>query len=455
MSKNNDPLTAKKSSLSLFFFLFLLGLAAAGIFVLTILYEREKPQVSMLSDISLIGSGKEIRLAVTDEKSGLREIQVTLRQEDRQVTLLQKNFNRKNFLNNAGPHRHEQSFAVSTGSIGFKDGDATLEVRARDFSWWKWMAGNEAVIKYPVTMDTKPPRITVVNSPRYINGGGSGAVIYRLSEEAVEHGVSIDGHFNPGFPVREGDDRFVAYFGLGYDIDKVDQAMVIAVDRAGNKGMAAFGMIVKEFKIKTDRINVSDNFLKLKMPEFAQNSPEMQGSLLEQYLYVNNEVRKANYQTIVKACSNPIPERLWRGRFKRMDRSTRRSGFADLRTYFYQDEEIDHQVHLGIDLASTRRAEIRAANRGNVVFADYLGIYGNTVILDHGQGVFSLYSHMSQLGVTVGDEIRSNGLLGLSGATGMAGGDHLHFSMLINGLFVNPLEWWDASWLQNNIEDLL
>ena len=131
------------------------------------------------------------------------------------------------------------------------------------------------------------------------------------------------------------------------------------------------------------------------------------------------------------------------------------AGFAESRDYYYNNEKIDSQVHLGIDLASTRQAEVHAANRGNVVFADYLGIYGNTIILDHGQGIFSLYSHLSQIGVAVGESKEKDALLGLSGATGMAGGDHLHFSILVNGIFVSPLEWWDKQWLQLNIDDIL
>jgi murein DD-endopeptidase MepM/ murein hydrolase activator NlpD len=134
---------------------------------------------------------------------------------------------------------------------------------------------------------------------------------------------------------------------------------------------------------------------------------------------------------------------------------SRMAGFAEHRTYYYKNEEIDQQVHLGVDLASTKRAEIKAANRGNVIFADYLGIYGNNIILDHGQGVFSQYSHLSQIGVAVGELIEKGAPIGLSGATGMAGGDHLHFSILINGIFVTPLEWWDQQWLQLNIEDIL
>ncbi len=147
-----------------------------------------------------------------------------------------------------------------------------------------------------------------------------------------------------------------------------------------------------------------------------------------------------------------MDERLWEGKFLRMAGSSR-AGFADYRTYFYKSKAIDNQVHLGMDIASTRRAEVKAANRGEVIFADYLGIYGNMVMLDHGQGVFSLYSHLSEINVAPGDKVKQKAVLGLTGTTGMAGGDHLHFSMLVNGIFVMPKEWWDQHWIDVTIAE--
>jgi murein DD-endopeptidase MepM/ murein hydrolase activator NlpD len=116
---------------------------------------------------------------------------------------------------------------------------------------------------------------------------------------------------------------------------------------------------------------------------------------------------------------------------------------------------VDKQVHLGIDIASTERDKVGAANRGKVVFADYLGIYGNMVILDHGLGVFSLYSHLSSIEAAKGAILEKGGVLGITGTTGMAGGDHLHFSMLVNGILVNPIEWWDDSWVELHILNFL
>jgi len=281
-------------------------------------------------------------------------------------------------------------------------------------------------------------------------------VVYKIDDTVEKHGLTVNGHYNPGFPVStEEDGRFLAFFGLPYDTETIDSAVVSATDLAGNTGEAAFGMILKKQNFKHDTINISDNFLNLKIPEFAQTNPELTGSPVEQFVYVNSKVRGENYGTIVAATANPSPLRLWQGPFERMARSSRMAGFAEYRTYYYNNAEIDKQVHLGIDLASTKQAEVHAANRGNVVFAGYLGIYGNTIILDHGQGIFSLYSHLSEIGVAVGELKDKGAVIGLSGSTGMAGGDHLHFSMIINGIFVTPVEWWDPQWLQLNIDDIL
>ena len=110
---------------------------------------------------------------------------------------------------------------------------------------------------------------------------------------------------------------------------------------------------------------------------------------------------------------------------------------------------------MGIDLASINQAPVPAANTGKIVFVENLGIYGGTIVMDHGFGLFSMYSHLSHMDVTVGQDVEKGAIIGKTGRTGLAGGDHLHFSMLVHHTFVNPLEWWDAQWIQNNIDDKL
>ncbi len=128
------------------------------------------------------------------------------------------------------------------------------------------------------------------------------------------------------------------------------------------------------------------------------------------------------------------------------------SRFGDERTYLYDKQKIDTQTHLGYDLASLRHSPVVAANTGKVVLAENLGIYGNCVIIDHGLGLFSLYGHLSSISAQEGGVVKKGEEIGRTGDTGLAGGDHLHFSMMLYGIHVNPIEWWDGKWLKDHIQ---
>ncbi len=421
------------------------------------LYEREKPLISLLDDVSLLGTSGEFSFSILDEKSGLQWVEVALLQGDNKVRLLTRSFLRQGYFAAAGENRFEEKVQVKSSTLGLKDGKIELLITARDFSFWNWMMGNESTYSVPLILDTRPPLVSVMESPRAIKQGGAAIVVYRIGEDVARHGVYVNGFFNPGFPLdKKGPGVYGAMIGLPFEGTKVDDAHVMAVDEAGNEGRAGFGMIVRPANFRKNRtINVGDGFLQLKLPEFRNHYPGMVGDDVAQYVFINSEVRKKNYQTILAVCKSSAPQRFWEGRFLRLGRSSTQARFADHRTYFYKGAEIDQQVHLGIDLASTKHAEVGAANHGRVVFAEYLGIYGNTVIIDHGLGLFSLYSHLSQIATAPDNMVKKGDIIGLTGNTGMAGGDHLHFSLLVNGLFVNPLEWWDQHWLDLNIEAVL
>lgn len=416
------------------------------------LFEMEKPLALIQGGVTHLGADRELTLAASDGKSGLSSVAVAVLQGNRQVPLFSKAFPRQAFLFGAGQAKAEERLAVTSKELGLSDGPAELRVTARDFSWWNWFGGNVTVTSYPLVVDTRPPVISIIESPSYIKGGGAGVVVYTLNEPVTRHGVVVGNTFHPGHPLPgKGPEAHVAFLGLPYDTQDLGAVYVTAVDLAGNQGKASFAMHLKVRRINSDQIAVSDDFLAAKLPEFAAYYPDLTGPPIEQYLRINNEIRHANNRRIQEVCATSVPERLWDGRFGRMARSSPRAGFADHRSYLYEGKVIDEQVHLGVDLASVQHAEVEAANRGRVVFADYLGIYGKMVILDHGQGLFSLYSHLSSITVAVGEQVNSGAVLGRSGISGMAGGDHLHFSMLVNGIFVDPIEWWDESWLQLNI----
>ncbi len=439
-------------SLRLWLLLAAVAVLAAGLIALMLLREGSPPRLSLAQEIQWIGINSEVEVLARDERSGLRAVEVVLRQEGQEVSLLEREFPRSSPFFKAGPEEFREVIEVAGRELGLGDGEAELVLRGRDYSWRNWGGGNEHQEVFPLVIDTQPPVISVGEATRYVRAGGAGLVRYSVNEELPRHGVEINGFFHPGYPLAE--DRpgeYVAYIGLPHDTQALEEAQVVAVDRAGNRGRGGLAINLRRVDYPTGRINVSDSFLRSKLPEFAAHYPEMSGSNLEQYLFVNREVREMNNEKILEICRESHPERLWEGRFLRMAGSSQQAGYGDRRSYYYDGRKIDNQVHLGIDLASVREAEIQAANHGIVVLAEYLGIYGNTVIVDHGQGVFSLYSHLSRITVDEGQPVARGDQLGNSGVTGMAGGDHLHFSMLVNGIFVNPIEWWDRNWVNNQL----
>ena len=159
-----------------------------------------------------------------------------------------------------------------------------------------------------------------------------------------------------------------------------------------------------------------------------------------------------NEEQVRKVTAQSAPKRLWEGPFEQLVNSKVTSRFAEHRSYFIDGEKNSEAIHFGYDLASTAAAPITAANAGRVVYADDLGIYGNCVVIDHGLGLATLYGHLSRIDVGAGDEVAKGETLGLSGATGLAGGDHLHFAILVGGTYVDPLEWWDPAWVRTHIE---
>jgi len=431
----------------------LLLLVAGGVGGFVLFFEGDIPVADFNQTGDFIGKKGNIKYNVTDKGSGIHTITVTATQTGIEKTIHSFSFPRTSYNGTVGPLTDSQSIAFDPIKMGFKDGSMTVSITVSDFSFRGWFQGNKVTVTKEVTIDTIAPKIHLLHGEKYLFPGGTGIAIYKVKDKDATHGVEINGHFNAGFLLDASrDDTFISYFALPYDAEDIENLKITAVDKAGNSAVFPFSTTLKKAKQKTDTINVGDGFLNKKIPEFQQYYPEMQGEYIDKYLYANSNVRKQNNEKIYELCREPNTERLWSEHFTRMAGSSR-AGFADHRTYKYKGKAVDYQVHLGMDIASTRRADVKSANKGVVKFADYLGIYGNMVLVDHGQGIFSLYSHLSQINVTPGDSVDQKTVLGLTGTTGMAGGDHLHFSMLVHGIFVTPKEWWDQHWVEVTIEE--
>jgi murein DD-endopeptidase MepM/ murein hydrolase activator NlpD len=428
----------------------LLLLIIGGLVAGLILFEFEQPVVSVDKKIKFIGGSIELPFHAADKKSGISEISITLQQGETSYPLYDRKFPRQSWFSQAGPATVQETLAIDAKKSALKEGPANLVLTVQDFS----LKRNTTELRLPVTVDSSIPKVIIDHTPSQLMPGGSGIVLYSLSEPCERHGAMVNNRFFQGYPVAGKNNLFIAYVALPWDTKKLEDTRIIAVDQAGNEGQSLFTTHFKPAQDKTDRITISDGFLDKKIPEFQQSYPEMKGTNLEKYLFVNNKVRVQNAEKIAAVCQDISPEQLWHDRFLRMP-GAKKAGYADQRTYYYKGQAIDHQTHLGIDIASTEHAEVRAANQGRVIFADYLGIYGNMVIIDHGQGVASLYSHLSRIETAVGNTVAKDEIIGHTGTTGMAGGDHLHFAMLIHGIFVTPTEWWDQHWINVNISKVI
>jgi murein DD-endopeptidase MepM/ murein hydrolase activator NlpD len=335
----------------------------------------------------------------------------------------------------------------------FADGTAILRLAVWDYSWRGWWHGNQVYIEKNLTIDTQPPEIEMISTAHNLSQGGAGLVIYRTSEDCHLTGVQVGDNFFPAHGGYYKDPRIrLAFIGLGYQQGPGTQIWIKAVDQARNSTKAGVKHYIRKKVFKKDNIQISDRFLNSKVPEFENTiALDSGGSLVDKFLKINRDLRKANYQKISELVQTTAAAKYWKGKFLRMPGAANQAGYADHRTYKYNGKIIDRQVHLGMDLASVTNAPVPAANSGVVAFSGLLGIYGKTVLIDHGFGLFSMYAHLNRSDVSKGQEVSRGDILGHTGSTGLAGGDHLHFSILVHNTFVNPIEWWDAAWIQNNI----
>ncbi|HUF74537.1 MAG TPA: M23 family metallopeptidase [Gammaproteobacteria bacterium] len=341
-----------------------------------------------------------------------------------------------------------------------REGEATLTAHAVRLVLFGYREA-ETTATHDFDVRLRPPIINVQSQFHYVNHGGSEMVVYRVSPAAAETGVLVGDREYPGFPAAgagiAGADNslYVAFFALSWDQDRNAPIVVYAADELGNESTGTFDKRIFDKQFRRSTINVSDSFLESVVPAILQNTPEFRvddpTDLLASYLAINNDMRRENDAYIAELAQRTAPEILWDGPFRQLINTAVESGFADQREYVYSGEVIDHQTHLGFDLASTAAAPVTAANRGRVVHAGWLGIYGNCVIIDHGMGLMSLYAHLSSLEVGEGDEVETGQQLGRSGSTGLAGGDHLHFTMLLSGRAITPIDWWSEQWVEDRI----
>jgi murein DD-endopeptidase MepM/ murein hydrolase activator NlpD len=425
----------------------------ALIVLLVLRMEGQPPLVTLTLDSPALGANQTLPLHAADAKSGLRKVTVSLLKDGQEIALLENTYPSAGVFRGGAVREESMSVSFEPIAKGIKDGKALLRVSVRDYSWRRWGKGNVSDQEYEVLIDTRPPLIDVLSRANYFAQGGAGLVIYKVSEQCRASGVYVGEHFYPGVSGHFDDPLiYLAMVAVDYQLGPGTPVHVSATDLAGNQTRTGMPNLINARRFKKDELPISDSFLDWKMTEFVTQLELAPGvSNLDIFLKVNSDLRRLNDEALARLTARSDPQIYWEGEFLRLPAAAPRAGFADHRTYFYRGRKIDEQTHMGIDLASLERAPVPAANTGKVVFSENLGIYGGTVVIDHGMGLFSMYSHLSQMVVSPGQMVRKGDTIGNTGVSGLAGGDHLHYGMLVHQTWVNPIEWWDAQWIRNNI----
>ncbi|HTT01479.1 MAG TPA: M23 family metallopeptidase [Steroidobacteraceae bacterium] len=420
------------------------------------------PVVALAAPQKAIGQSSELTVLVDTPAGKLKSLDVALEQGSTHVPVFSLAGTGAAQLVQDGAHRVRLSRAIGKREIPqLIAGQARITVTASR-SVLFGLREVATTVSRDLEVRLTPPTVAALSSFQYVNQGGSEMIVYRVSPADVTSGVRVGDHEYPGFPaagahIAAADPGLrVAFFALLWNQDSSTPISLYARDDVGNEAHATFDYRVFPKSFRESRIPIDDHFLAKVVPPILANSPELKvadpSDLLAAFLRINGELRRENGATIAALAHETEPQILWQGPFRQLVNTAVEAGFADQRAYVYKGQVVDHQVHLGFDLASVSGAPVLAANRGKVVHAGWLGIYGNCVILDHGMGVQSLYAHLSAIEVKVGDMVSENQPLGRTGSTGLAGGDHLHFTMLLGGNAVTPIDWWSAKWVADRID---
>lgn len=429
-----------------------LALAALIAYVGWVKLEPRRPVAELAHPITALGRDSTIDVTLRDVGTGLAWSRIEIERNGTTTVLASARYPAETWR---GSGLHETAISAPLAALGgaLGEGSATLRVFAGDYSWLRWFRRDSALLEAPFAIDLTPPTIEVLSPQHYLKLGGLDFMLYKTAPDALRSGVAVDRYFFPGTAGLFADPAIhVAFFAVPQDLDAKTAVKAIAEDTAGNRREVPFHAVVKPRAFANRTLDIDDPFLARKVPEILDASRlPTQPDLVAGYLYVNRTVRQNSEARIKEVTRTSAAKPRWDGAFLRQPNSAPLAGFGDRRSYRHDGAIIDTQTHLGYDLASLRQAPVVAASTGTVVFADYLGIYGNAVIIDHGLGIFSLYGHLSASTVTPGQEVQRGDTIGRTGETGLAGGDHLHFSVMLYGVHVDPVEWWDGKWIRDHV----
>ena len=432
-------------------FLVLILIVIGVVFVfLSPQFEQKPPQITM--DNNKYWNGKDaITISLYDE-SGIRSYNAYYASDNGLMV-----------INNQKVSSKQTNITFTLGDIRLKPNDKSVKiiVEATDRSSWNLFQGNGVSKEFIINVDRQRPIANVVTNSYNIRKGGSAAVVVEVKDENLaETYITFNGEYRFELIPYKKENFYVAIIAWPVWEDDFSRVNLVAIDKANNKTVTKVPLYIKDLNIKNDNIKIDDDFIENISVHVLQRSDfEVPLNNKDIFIEQNRNLRVKNVATIRKISlqkmSKQMENRFKIEPFRRLNGSKTFAGFAEKRHYFYNGEKIDEAWHLGMDWASIKHADITLSNDGNVIFNDYLGIYGNTLIVDHGFGIQSLYAHTSKSFVQGNESVNAGDKIALTGSSGAVFGDHLHFGVLVQGIEVNPLEWMDKNWIKTRITNIL
>jgi murein DD-endopeptidase MepM/ murein hydrolase activator NlpD len=408
--------------------------------IVVVLARSARPVLELTTDVKTIGQATPVSVHVTDPR-GIKSASAAIVQNGQtfMVWQLQQPLKSKEATWNF-------TAGVRTTAL-LKDGPAKLIVKAKSAD----LLRKTGKVERDVTVVTRPPSVSVDSEQHYIYIGMADLATFDVSGAYTAAGVRVGDQSFRAWPMPGGKAGMFSLYAFAWNMPQTTVPVVFAANGAGNDVTSPLTVIFpkKEQQHYTvHQLQISDQFMQKVVGELDPNGT---GDLVTRFVKINNEMRKANNKALSELRLKTADHFLFSQPFQRQSHSAAEATFADLRHYIYQGKEIDQQVHLGYDLAVTQHVGVEASNDGKVVWAAPLGIYGNCIVVDHGYGLQSIYGHLSHIDVHEGDVVKRGQVMGQSGMTGMAGGDHIHFAMQLDGVQIDPKEWWDPHWIQDHV----
>ena len=420
---------------------FLLLIVVIAIAAITFVMLRSATPVIDLPDApASIGQATPIALHVQD-KNGVRRVVAVIEQNE---------YRRQVFYFDMANKTADNSWTFDVGvknARQLRDGKATLIVEATSND----LRGKMVRLKHDFNVVTEPPTVSVDSDQHYLYLGMADLATLNVTGSYTQAGVRVGDQAFRAWPMPGGKSGLFSLFAFAWNMPQGTIPLAFAANAAGNDVTTPMTVQFpkkEQPRYTTHDLQVSDAFMQKVIGELDPNGS---GDLVARFVKINSEMRRANNKTLADLQYKTADHWLFSQPFTRQSHAQAEATFADLRNYIYHGQKIDQQVHLGYDLAVTQHVGVEASNDGKVVYAAPLGIYGNCIVVDHGYGLQTIYGHLSRIDVHEGDMVKRSQVMGLSGMTGMAGGDHVHFAMQLDGVQIDPKEWWDPHWIQDHI----